>query len=425
MKLRGPGVLSISQCCVAFLAAVAIWAVLALGLASTLSNTRPYAARAIYAGDAGARLRISRTLEAPAEAGRFPGLGEHETAREKREVAVAALRRAPLSAEAFRQLAIVAQNAGDVANVRRLLAESLRRDLRDADVSGRILQQNLGQNRLVDAVRDVDAVLRARDDLLPVVMPLLMTFGGMRETQTAVIDAIRRQPPWRKPFLEELAKTPAGEPLYLAIQSALRDTPGALTPYETKNLLFALTSRGHSDQALSIWLQLQPGVTIDKLPLLYNGRFDLPVNDSPFNWLVTRSKAGAIRIASLPDDPERRGLNVEFAGQREPFAAVEQTLTLLPGRYRLTGRFRPDDFQNARGLVWRVYCGAPATSRLAETERLLPGPPAWRPFALDFEVPTDNCRSQYLRLELPARIPAEMAAFGGVWFTDFGVVVGD
>lgn len=412
---------SLSRAAAAFLATVAVWTILSFGLASTLATSRPYAALAIYSGEREARLQLSRALEPEAEPGRFSGIGERETAQAKLAGAVAALNRAPLSAEAFRQIAIVAEHRGEQARAARLLAESFRRNFRDIDVSGRLFQQDIRDNKLVDAIRDADALLRSREELIPLVLPMLITLGELPETQAAVIRAVERRPPWRRSFLEELSKTPAGEPLYLKFQSELSGGPGALTPYETKNLLFALTARGHVDEALSVWLQSKPDLTLDRMPLLYNGKFDLPVNDSPFNWLVARSRAASLRIADLPGEPGRHGLNVEFAGQRDYFAAVEQTLALLPGRYRLTGRFMPDDFRNSRGLVWRIYCGPPHPSRLSETERLLPGPVAWQSFSLDFEIPASDCRSQYLRLELPARISAEMSATGGVWFSDLAI----
>jgi len=104
---------------------------------------------------------------------------------------------------------------------------------------------------------------------------------------------------------------------------------------------------------------------------------------------------------------------------------VSQVLTLTPGKYRISGKVRMDEFRNARGMVWRVYCGAVASPEalIGETTRLQDqGNDSWRPFDSVFEVPNDRCTIQGLRLELAARIAPETLASGLVWFSQLSIV---
>jgi hypothetical protein len=46
---------------------------------------------------------------------------------------------------------------------------------------------------------------------------------------------------------------------------------------------------------------------------------------------------------------------------------------------------------------------------------------AWSDIAFDFEVPADNCRAQYLSLDLDARMPSEQFLNGTIWFDDLRI----
>jgi hypothetical protein len=93
---------------------------------------------------------------------------------------------------------------------------------------------------------------------------------------------------------------------------------------------------------------------------------------------------------------------------------VQQTLALPPGTYRLLGRVRLDDLSNDRGLKWSVQCSS--RNRLIGETQKFSGRSEWIDFSTTFEVPTEVCPSQVLRLRLDARVPAEQWIGGRAWF---------
>ena len=112
-------------------------------------------------------------------------------------------------------------------------------------------------------------------------------------------------------------------------------------------------------------------------------------------------------------------MNVDFFGGRVKFEHVSHLLNLAPGSYRFQGRERAQALQNERGLQWRIACADGEGESLGTTDPLN-GDIAWRPFAVDFTVPTGKCFYQYLVLELRARAALETEVVGRVSYADLG-----
>jgi hypothetical protein len=45
----------------------------------------------------------------------------------------------------------------------------------------------------------------------------------------------------------------------------------------------------------------------------------------------------------------------------------------------------------------------------------------WTDFTVKFQVPATDCEAQWLQLELPARIDAELRVEGQVWYQDLRI----
>jgi hypothetical protein len=123
----------------------------------------------------------------------------------------------------------------------------------------------------------------------------------------------------------------------------------------------------------------------------------------------------------VKETPSNRALRVQFHNTRVPYRNIAQLLLLKPGSYILSGRARAASLKNDRGLHWTIACYAGKRERLGETQRIS-GTLAWTTFSTSFAVPTEaGCEGQVLRLELPARVPAEQEISGEIWFDDMEI----
>jgi len=95
-------------------------------------------------------------------------------------------------------------------------------------------------------------------------------------------------------------------------------------------------------------------------------------------------------------------------------------IMLAPGRYRFTGRVK-GELVGPRGLKWRIACAEMRSTRLAEGPMINGRVPSWSDTAFDFTVPAQNCRAQYLSLDLDARMASESFVNGSVWFDDLKI----
>jgi hypothetical protein len=151
---------------------------------------------------------------------------------------------------------------------------------------------------------------------------------------------------------------------------------------------------------------------------LTNGDFETPSTGAPFDWSMRPIDGAQSRIAEYGSGGDG-ALQVQFYGMRVPFRNVAQTLLLSAGRYRLSGEVIAD-LDTPRGMQWTIAC--PDRREILGETALVSGRTPWTKFDLIFDVPEGgNCRAQFLRLELAARIPSEQEAKGDIWYDDMRI----
>lgn len=400
---------------IAVVTALGALALLSLGLISTLNARAPIAASGIMGGNVMTALYVARVLEpAPTSTQPTPPVDQVAAAQTQAR-AIAALRAEPINNEALRQLARAAWERGDEARARALLREAYRRSFRQENVTAQLLLLAIQADNAADVMLYADSLLRTDPKLLEAAMPALTAVGDAPESRKLLIAALEQSPPWRKAFLLEYGKSEATRDAFMDIYYKLRGGPAALTREELRPFLFNLLAQNEADKALTIWLGTLPKDVAARPPLLYNGDFALPVNELPFNWTISHSSVAAVRFLPAGESAREHYLLIDFSGRRGPFYGIEEALALLPGSYKLTGEYKSDNFRNAVGLAWRVYCGSKNVQVIAESKPpLTGGGAAWREFELNFDVPA--CPVQILRVEFASRIPSDQLATGGMLF---------
>ena len=100
--------------------------------------------------------------------------------------------------------------------------------------------------------------------------------------------------------------------------------------------------------------------------------------------------------------------------------ASDNSIMLAPGAYRFEGEYK-GELAGPRGLKWRVACAENPTKPFAESAMIRGSASAWDQTKLDFTVPEQNCRAQYLSLDLDARMPSEEFITGSIWFDELRI----
>ncbi|MCX7034405.1 MAG: hypothetical protein NT046_10605 [Arenimonas sp.] len=285
-----------------------------------------------------------------------------------------------------------------------------------------LIDHYLKAGDLPAVVAQADTLLRVEPEVTPTLLPLMVALASSPEAQPALAEHLLASPPWGPGLLAHLVATVPDVNAFGPLMERLRKTPGGLRPDVLSAWLDRLTREGRWGQAYLTWVSQLPPERLQRLGNLYNGGFEWEPGQGGFDWRIGKVPGARIaRMATGGMDGER-ALRVAFEDRRVPFAHVRQMLALPPGRYRLTGRARPENLRTDRGLAWTLACATADARPLGETEPLR-GHGDWRDLSLDFEVPAQGCGGQWLTLSLRARIPAEQRVGGVAWFDNLRIVM--
>lgn len=329
---------------------------------------------------------------------------------------VALLRVAPLSAVTGNVLAEVALARNDPDGAAALYALSAGRDLRDLASHAWLADHHGRHGRYREAMEHLGLLLDVHPALRGEVFPALVGFMAGPDGMEAILELLRDAPAWRRAFLVQAARELERVDPLLELHTRLRTGERPLTQAELAPVVDRMVRDGEARRA---WVLFAASLPEDALPLLgnvFNASFEAEPGGMVFDWRFGRVPGALIeRVQELDDQGQSiTALRVEFLNRRVPFRHVSQLLVLEPGEYRLHGRVRLESLRSGPGLEWVVQCAEGGRGIAGRSERFR-GTRAWSAFEARVEVPPD-CRAQWLRLQLPARVDSEQQIVGRLWF---------
>lgn len=387
-----------------------VWCILVVGMGQYYAGEAPEKALAWDSQNPLAlRNRAARLLKsAPAQAA---------------HLLQAAIRQNPADARAFVMLAWLREQAGNIESARQLIKQAFALGPWQWRVQLDIAAFWVRRQRLDLAVRSWNRALQMQRSLAQKLFPVLLKIAAHPASRPALLPLVRAAPGWWPGFFVYATNhADRLETLRALYHVPREDGP---TARERQAFIARLQQEGQWEEAYFVWLNALDEEELRALGNLYNGHFELPLSDEGFGWRFSQPRGVEIKTASTYGAAGKQALRITFFGQRVRFHHLSQPLLLPPGTYRLTGKFRLDDLETARGLQWQVYCLAPSQQPIAASARFLGASP-WRRFSLFFEVPKENCTVQLLRLELLGRAPADFEVQGVAWFDSMAIErVGD
>ena len=206
----------------------------------------------------------------------------------------------------------------------------------------------------------------------------------------------------------------------LGLLLALKKGPAPPTADEIGSYISFLIEHKFYELAYYTWLQFLPSDELRSAGLLFNGNFNVPPSETPFNWVIRQGPGVTIDIVPRPDDSSRHALLVDFLYGRVEYHSVSELVMLAPGTYQFTAQYK-GKLVGPRGLKWRFFCAGGANTPIGESAMISGLASTWKPVEFTFTVPAADCRAQYVRLDLDARMASEQLVSGSMLFGELRV----
>lgn len=337
-----------------------------------------------------------------------------------RGYAMKALAVTPLNARALRILGQLAELEDDTEKAAKFMSAAAHVSFRETYAVYWLMLRSNEQKDIPETLRYADILLRTRAGIIPLVTPVLAGIAGTGQGATGLKQLLSGNPPWRMHFFAELATSASNPSTPLDLMLAIKDSPHPPTNVELKNLFDALLARNQHELAYYAWLQFLPPEQLATIGLLFNGSFEIPPTDFPFDWRIPNGVGATAQITARIDRPLERGLRIDLGQTRATFPGVSQLLMLPPGPYRFSGSYM-GELIGRRGLEWKVTCVSRPSVILGASRMFTGISPSWSEFDYTFQVPAEDCRAQTVQLFLASRSESEKLLSGVAWFDDLRI----
>jgi hypothetical protein len=344
-----------------------------------------------------------------------------EVAEEAKALAQKTLAADPLQQGALVLLSDIAARYGDNDRSEKLLRLAGARSLRDIAAQAKMIDLLVAKADYTGAIAKADMYLRVNPGVLSSeIMGFLTSAAVDPRSAPAMIDQLATHPMWREALFGSFGKYKNSAPA-LRLLSGLAAKGDELKPSDLSPTLNFLIQQGNAREAHAKWIEFLAARKRPKARMLFDGDLTERPSGVPFEWTLNQSPGVVIDFVETSGSEQgERMLRGEFLGTKVSSFTFDQTLFLRPGRYRFTAQAMTEDLRTARGVAWRISCGAVKQQILGETEQLRGSRP-WREIGADFEVPLADCDHQRIQLVLVAKAPIELTATGAVFFKNLEV----
>ena len=324
--------------------------------------------------------------------------------------ATAALQREPVNAVAARTLGLLAARRGDAAQANRLMRYSEMLSRRDLLTQLWMIEANVQQNNIGEALRHYDRALRTSESARELLFPILIDAAASPGVTPQLGRLLAARPAWWQDFVTRLVTDGRSSLAIEAIVLAMRLDPANA---EERSLLGAAVNRlaqlGDYPRALDLYRRAGGGAGN---ALVRNGDFEAENRFAPLDWVLGDSSgAGGMMQPGLPGGG--RGLLMVVEAGSAGGTIARQLLVLPPGSYRfsaLAGRVSGDDRP-------KVTLACVRTNATLFDLRLPASGPAGQAISQDFTVGGAACPAQWLVISAPQPTGDE-----GPWIDRIAVV---
>ena len=373
---RAPTMIRIRTIAVALLALLAAWQVIRSAFVQAYGADEPAKAAALWPSHPDILFKTALDEIANAAA------TGHPVPRQQIEAIYAAAARAPLAPEPFLVRGVDAQLAGNPTLAGRAFEAARQRDPRSLAAHYFLADHFLRTNQPEAGLEELARLTRLVPNGIASVAPYYARYAKERGGAARMKKVLGEHPEFAPDVMAALAMEASNADLILYLAGDHPEPQGE-PPLWHGRLVEGLVASGQYRKARVIWSQLS-GEQFASDSGLFDPQFSGKKAPPPFNWSLLSTASG------LAEEQGNGRLHVIYYG-RDNADLASQTLTLRPGRYRLSLKVEGGT-KSLSSLAWKLSC-LPAKRTLLS---LALAAPQGQPVG-DFTIGSD-CPAQLLSL---------------------------
>ncbi len=260
----------------------------------------------------------------------------------------------------------------------------------------RTIVHSIEQDRLAEAVNEIDTMLRRWPDRFDAVAPVLPHILSRPEGFKAVRDALAEDAPWRRHIFAALGKDAANIAVAERLLLDLKDTKVPPQPAEMASIINGYIAQKQYESAYRFFLFTQSGEEAKLAGYIFNGQFAPLRTQKPFDWQLRDQSGVEITFGSRGAGTEISGATVRFLNKPVKDVSLQQYLQLPPGNYVLTLTASGRSLKLPKELFWSLGCAGstPPLLKLGLPE----GSYENQSLSAGFSVAATGCPMQLLKL---------------------------
>lgn len=214
--------------------------------------------------------------------------------------------------------------------------------------------QNVSSGNHLNALRDMDALLRKNPAMTNAVTTILHSLPSDEEATRMLMEMLLEDPPWRPQFMGALQSLPGSEEQIYSINLQLHQA-GVIDLAAIDRTISLLLGKKRTGLAHRLFLFTQRADERQANGYIFNSDFSLPPTQRILGWQVSDAAGSGARW-QRNSSSESGELRVHFSGQPVRRINVRQTLILYPGRYKFQSRYTTRQLELPKGLDWVLTC---------------------------------------------------------------------
>ncbi|HPE61932.1 MAG TPA: hypothetical protein PLB10_16485 [Thiolinea sp.] len=247
-------------------------------------------------------------------------------------------------------------------------------------------------------------------ELFPIFKQLLETQEGFTLLTPYMLDP----PSWWNAFFNYLVAQNTETELITTIYQQRLQSQVPVNEVERRALTRYLLKGKQYAQAYFLWLSGLDEANLKLNRIIHDGGFEGKIYNSGFDWQYRNQNGVKFMVASTTGAKGHKAINLKLNTQNLNFQHLSQLLQMSSGSYTLSFKYRVDRLQTDGGLSWRVRC-LENNQIVAESPSLSNRSP-WSTVSVPFDIPSENCSTQILRLEASSQYAHRRNFKGSLWF---------